>query len=69
MPKAEGPEEDRDGILNPAVQRCYAKRGRRQMGGSGVDEHANQYVYNNKKSYFAKQGLYVIHAYLTSSGG
>jgi hypothetical protein len=64
MPKAERPEKDRDRILNPAVQRCHAKRGRRDVGGSGVDEDANQYVYNDKKSHFAEQGLEKLHVNL-----
>jgi hypothetical protein len=64
MPKTERPEKDRDRILNPAVQRRYAKRGRRQMGGSSVDEDANQYVYNDKKSHFAKQSLHKLHVNL-----
>jgi hypothetical protein len=57
MPKAERPEKYRDGILNPTMQRRYAKRSRGQMGGSGVDEHANQYVYDNEKSHSAEEGL------------
>ena len=65
MPKAEGPEKDRDGILGPAVERCYGKRGRRNMGGSGVDEDTNQNVYNYKKSRFAKEGLKEIHVSLS----
>ena len=64
MPKAERPEKDRDGILGPAVERCYGKRGRRNMGGSGVDEDTNQNVYNYKKSRFAKEGLEEIHVSL-----
>jgi hypothetical protein len=57
MPKAERPEKYRDGVLNPTMQRRYAKRRRRQMGRSGVDEHANQNVYDNEKSHFAEEGL------------
>jgi hypothetical protein len=57
MPKAERPEKYRDSVLNPTMQRRYAKRRRRQMGRSGVDEHANQYVYDNEKSHFAEEGL------------
>ena len=64
MPKAEGPEKDRDGILDPTMERCYGKRSRRQMGGSGVDEHTNQNIYNNKEPRFAKEGLEKIHASL-----
>jgi hypothetical protein len=64
MPKAERPEKDRDGVLNPTVQRRHAKRGRRQMGGSCVDEDANQYVDNDKKSHFAEQGLQEFHVNL-----
>jgi hypothetical protein len=56
MPKAERPEKYRDGILNPTMQRRHAKRSRGQMGGSGIDENANQYVYDNKKSHFAEEG-------------
>jgi hypothetical protein len=62
MPKAEGPEKYRDGVLNPAMECCYGKRSRRQMGGGGVDEDTNQNVYNDKKSRFAKEGLKKIHA-------
>lgn len=64
MPKAEGPEKDRDGILGPAMERYYGKRSRWQMGGSGVDEDTNQNIYDNKKSRFAKEGLEKIHASL-----
>jgi hypothetical protein len=64
MPKAEGPEKDRDSILGPAMERCYGKSSRRQMGGSGVDEDTNQNIYDNKKSRFAKEGLEKIHASL-----
>lgn len=64
MPKAEGPEKDRDGILGPAMERSYSKSCRRQMGGSGVDEDTNQNIYDNKKSRFAKKGLEKIHASL-----
>jgi hypothetical protein len=34
------------------------------MGGSGVHEDANQYVYNNKKPHFAEQGLQEFHVNL-----
>jgi hypothetical protein len=64
MPKAEGPEKDRDGILGPAMERCNAKRCHRDMGGSGVDEDTNQNVYDNKKPRFAKEGLEKIHVSL-----
>src|SRR5215475_4625210 len=64
MPKAERPEKNRDGVLNPAVQRRHAKRSRRQMGGSGVDEDANQYVCDDKTSHSAKQGLQKFHVNL-----
>jgi hypothetical protein len=39
------------------MERHYGKRSRRQMGGSGVDEDANQNVYNNKKPHLAKEHL------------
>ena len=64
MPEAEGPEKDRDSILNPAMERCYGKRSRRYMGRSGVDEDTNQNVYNYKNSRFAKEGLEKIHVSL-----
>ena len=48
------------------MQRRYAKRRRRQMGGSGVDEHANQYVYDNEKSHFAEEGPQKTHVNLPS---
>jgi hypothetical protein len=62
MPKAKGPEKDRDGILGPAMERSYGKRSRRNMGGSGVDEDTNKNIYDNKKPCFAKEGLEKIHA-------
>ena len=46
------------------MERCYGKRSRRYMGGSGVDEDTNQNVYNYKKSRFAKEGLEEIHVSL-----
>jgi len=46
------------------MKRCYGKRSRRQMGGSGVDEDTNQNIYDNKKPCFAKEGLEKIHASL-----
>jgi hypothetical protein len=47
MPKAEGPEEDRDEELNPAMERQYAERRRRQMGRRRVDEDTDQNVDGN----------------------
>jgi len=44
MPKAEGPQEDRDEVLNPAMERRYTERRRRQMGRQGVDEDPDQNV-------------------------
>jgi hypothetical protein len=44
MPKAEGPEEDRDEVLNPAMERQYAERRRRQMGRRRIDEDTDQNV-------------------------
>jgi len=43
------------------MERCYGKRSRRYMRGSGVDEDTNQNVYDYKKSRFAKEGLEKIH--------
>jgi len=43
------------------MERCYGKRSRRYMRGSGVDEDTNQNVYDYKKSRFAKEGFEKIH--------
>jgi hypothetical protein len=61
MPKAEGPEEDRDEKLNPAMERQYAERRRRQMGRRRIDEDTDQNVDCDQKPICAEKGLYKSH--------
>ena len=61
MPKAKGPEEDRDEVLNPAMKRRSIECCCRQMGGCGVDEDSDQNVDNNYEALCAEEGLYVVH--------
>jgi hypothetical protein len=44
IPKSEGPEEDRDEVLNPAMECSYGQCRRRDMGSSGVDKDTDQKV-------------------------
>src|SRR5580693_9033075 len=54
MPEAEGPEEDRDEVLNPAMERHETERRRRQMGSRGVDEDTDQDVDHDEKTLCAE---------------
>jgi len=60
-PEAQGPEEDRDEVLNPAMQRVQTERRRRQMGGCGVDEDTDQDVNHNEQALGAEEGLHIVH--------
>src|ERR1700748_825614 len=61
VPEAKGPEEDRDEVLDPAVQRCSVERRCRQMGSRGVDEDPDQNVGHDEESPGAEKGLEKIH--------
>jgi hypothetical protein len=50
LPEAEGPEHDRDEILNPVMKQRYISCRCRQMRSSGVGEDANYNVDYNQKS-------------------
>jgi len=61
MPKAQGPEENRNGVLNPAMEQRYIARRRRQMGRRGVDEDPDQNVDPNEKASCAEKGFQKLH--------
>src|SRR5579875_3794119 len=61
MPVCKGPEENRDGVLDPAVQRCEGGRRRRQVGGRSVDEDADQNIRHNKKAGLAEKDSDEVH--------
>jgi hypothetical protein len=61
MPKAQGPEKDRNDVLNPAMERCNAARGRRQMGRRCIKKDANQDVDRDEDASRAEKCLQKVH--------
>jgi len=59
VPEAQGPEEDRDEVLNPTVERGRSECHRRQMGGCCVVEDTDQNVDREEKPDFAEKGPYI----------
>ena len=59
MPKAERPEEDRDEVLNPAVERGQTECERWQMWGRCVREDTDQNVDHEDKPDFVEKEPYV----------
>jgi len=62
IPKTEGPEEDRNEVLNPAVKCCYAEYRRRQMGRRGVDEDTDQKVDRDDNAASTKERPDKVHS-------
>ena len=61
MPQTEGPEEDRDEVLNPAMECSYGECRRRQMGRRGVDEDTDQKVDRDDNAPSAKERPDKVH--------
>jgi hypothetical protein len=61
MPEAEGPEEDRDEVLNPTMDRPQTARRRRQMGRRGVKEDTDQDVDHDENARCAEKGFQKAH--------
>lgn len=59
MPKAEGPEEDRDEVLYPAVERRKTGSSRRKMGECCVVEDADQKVDHEDEPNPAEKKSYI----------
>src|SRR5208283_3173218 len=59
VPKAERPEEDRDEVLNPAMERRKTASNRRNMGGCCVVEDTDQQVDHDEKPKCAEKGPYI----------
>lgn len=73
MPKAEGPEDDRDDVLYPAMERRKTGSSRRKVGGYCVVEDADQNVDREdeprpaeKKGYISSESAICLPA---SDGG
>jgi Bacterial protein of unknown function (DUF899) len=49
LPKAERPEEDRDEVLNPAMEQRHITRCCRQMGRRGIGEDTDHNVYHDQQ--------------------
>jgi hypothetical protein len=59
LPKAERPEEDRDEVLNPAMDRRQTASSRRNMGGCCVVEDTDQQVDHDEKPKCAEKDPYI----------
>jgi hypothetical protein len=59
VPKAEGPEEDRDEVLYPAMERRKTGSSRRNMGGCCVVEDADQNVDHEDEPNRAEKKAYI----------
>jgi hypothetical protein len=59
VPKAERPKEDRDEVLNPAMERRKTANNRRNMGGCCVVEDTDQQVDHEEKPKCAEKGPYI----------
>jgi len=69
VPETQGPEEDRDQVLDPRVQRICGGRYRRYMRWCSVEEDADQNVEHDEDSGGAEQGLKEVRHQLTSADG
>ena len=61
MPEAQGPEENRNDVLNPAMEQRYTARRRRQMRRCGIDEDPDQNVDPNEEAICAEKGFQEFH--------
>ena len=59
MPKAEGPEEDGDGVLYPAMERRKTGSNRRNMGGCCVVEDTDQNVNHDDETVRGEKESYI----------
>lgn len=59
MPIFEGPEEDRDEVLYPAMERRKAASSHREMGRGCVGEDADQYVDRDEEPNLVEKDRYI----------
>ncbi len=75
MPKTQWPEENRDDVLNPAMERPRSSSSRRQVGRCCVEEDADQNVNYDDDAGCAEESFQEIHSVhvlpvdLVTSGG
>ena len=75
MPKTKWPEENRDEVLNPAMERPRSSSSRRQVGRCCVEEDADQNVNYDDEAGCAEKSLQELHSAhflpvdLVTSGG
>jgi hypothetical protein len=62
MPKGQGPEENRDDPLNPAVQRRHTARSRGQVGRRCVHEDTDHDVKGDQEAPNAEESLQEVHS-------
>jgi hypothetical protein len=62
VPKGQGPEENRDDPLNPAVQRRHTARSRGQVGGCCVHEDTDHDVKGDQEALNAEESLQEVHS-------
>ena len=61
VPKAEGPGQDRDQVLSPAMERSQTASSRRNMGGCCVVEDTDQNVDQEEQPSCAEKGVQKFH--------
>jgi hypothetical protein len=61
VPEAEGPGQDRDEVLDPAMKRRQSGSSRRNMGGCCVVEDTDQNVDGDEQPSCAKKGVQEFH--------
>jgi hypothetical protein len=61
MPKTQRPGDNRDEVLNPAMERCRSASNRRQMRRGRVEENTDEYVNYDQKTSCAKKSLKKPH--------
>ena len=75
MPKTQWPEENRDEVLYPAMERRRSSSSRRQMGRCCVEEDTDQNVKYDDEALCAEESFQEIHSAhilpvdLVTSGG
>ena len=62
MPKAQWPEENRDDVLSPAVERPRSSSSRRQVGRCCVEEDADQNVSYYDEAGCAEESFQELHS-------
>ena len=61
MPKTQWPEENRDYVLSPAMERPRSSSSRRDMGSCCVEEDADQNVSYDDEAGCAEESLEEFH--------